>query len=136
MGKSYSTGVSCDLNVLSDNRIIHSEPQGNWEADDVRKNLEDIKKLVDKNFGGKKWAFMAELTGMAPITDAETSEEFAKMHIEFEKENCVAIAFVVGDKISIKAQSQRHQDSSGSGLVVKHFRTKEEGQEWLATFDI
>ena len=74
---------------------------------------------------------------MDPILDARTSEEFAKFHPLLEENGCVAAAFVVGKKVAIKAQSQRHHDtSSASRLQIRHFHDEEEALEWLKSFGL
>ena len=81
--------------------------------------------------------FMGLIYNMDPITDPKTSEEFAKYHSEFQKNGCVAIAFVVGRKVAIKAQAQRHHDiSSTEQLVTQHFQTEEEALEWLKSLGV
>lgn len=126
--------ATCKLTVLDGMRVIKSEPTGVWEADFTRQNLQDILDLV-KKFGGKKWAFMGIMTEMAPVVDAEASRIFASFHDEFEKRNCVAIAFVVGGKVALKAQTQVHHTTSGAKEVVaNHFNDEASALKWLETF--
>ncbi len=128
--------ASCTISIVPGMNVIKSEPYGSWTPADARKNREDIKKLAQK-FGGQKWGFRALVLNMAPILDAETSKEFSKFHDEFEKIGCVAVAFVVGKKVAIKAQAQRHHDTSGaSELLVQHFHDEEAALEWLKTLNL
>ena len=82
-------------------------------------NRENILKMAE-NFKGQKWGFMGLIYNMDSITDPKTSEEFAKYHSEFQKNGCVAIAFVVGRKVAIKAQAQRHHDISSAEQEVSN----------------
>lgn len=128
--------ASCTISIIPGTNIIKSEPYGKWTAADARKNREDIKNLA-KKFKGQKWGFLALVLNMAPMLDAETSKEFSKFHDEFEKEGCIAIAFIVGRKVAIKAQAQRHHDTSTSKeLAVEHFHDEDEALEWLKTFNL
>jgi len=127
---------SFDISIVPQRNIVRSEGYGVWTVDITNRNREEIKKAASK-FAGKKWALMGVIPKLAPIVDAEVSKAFARFHDEFEKMGCAAFAFVVGGAVAIKAQAQRHHDtSSATKLVVNHFRTEEQALDWLKTMGI
>lgn len=127
---------SCTISIIPGTKIIKSEPYGSWTPEYTIQNREDIINL-SKKINGNKWGFLGMILNMDPILDARTSQEFAKFHPEFEKKGCAAIAFVVGKKVAIKAQAQRHHDtSSASQLQIRHFHKEEEAVEWLKSFGL
>jgi hypothetical protein len=116
-------------------KVVHTEGIG-------KATLEDVKKTTDyvitkgKSFGGK-WAYIAGIEKMDPVFDAETQQEFARMHQLCEQNGCVAMGFVAGGMAAIKVQAKRHQkDSQADKLQTEHFRTSEEALDWIATFGI
>jgi len=129
--------ASCKLSYIPGMNIIKSEPSGNWDdVDYTQNNLADIKRMATK-FIGKKWAFIGVLTDMAPIMNAKVSKVFSSYHEELEKLGCLAMVFVEGKGMVLKAQSQRHHDvSSAQKLVVKHYRTVDEALEWIKTLGL
>lgn len=128
--------ASCKLSIVDEMRVVRSEAHGKWSADDARQNLADIKNLA-ATFGGKKWAFMGVLTDMAPV-GPEASKVFSSFHEEFDKINCAAITFVVGGKVAIKAQTQRHHDISAAAdkLVIRHFNDEKSALEWIKSLNV
>ncbi|HLV09358.1 MAG TPA: hypothetical protein VKY40_04045 [Halanaerobiales bacterium] len=128
--------ATCEISIVPGTNIVRSDPHGSWEPEDARKNREDILKLAEK-FGSEKWGFMGLIVNMDPIVNSKTSEEFSKFHDEFEKERCAAMAFIVGKKVAIKAQAQRHHDTSTAQKVaVGHFHNEEKALEWLKSFGL
>ena len=137
MDNNNSQKASCTLSYITGMNIIKSEPVGLWDnVDFTQNNLEDIKKMANR-FIGKKWAFIGVLTNMAPILNTEVSKVFSSYHEELEKLGCIAMAFVEGKGLILKAQSQRHHDiSSVKNLLINHFRIENDALEWLKTFGL
>lgn len=128
--------ASCKLFVLEDINVIKSVPRGVWGAELTQQNLKDIISLVEK-FNGKPWAFLGIMIDMAPVIDPEASRIFSTFHEEFEKLNCKAIAFVVGGRVVLKAQTQRHHDTSGvKKMAINHFNDEPSAIKWLKGFNI
>lgn len=130
-----SQKASYTLTTVPGRNIVKAYPIGVWTAADVNKYVEDIMKIVSK-FNGK-WAFMPDISKMAPIVDIEASNALTVLHKKFEDAKCVAMAFIVGGAVAIKAQAQRHQDKSNvEKLVVNHLRNEEAALEWLKSVGI
>jgi|LSQX01.2.fsa_nt_gb hypothetical protein len=137
MNTNKSNNQSCTLSYIPRMNIIKSEPSGQWDdVEYTKNNLNDIKKMANK-FTYKKWAFIGVLTSMAPVMNPEVSKVFSSYHEELEKLGCLAMAFVEGKKLAIKAQAQRHHDvSSAQKLLISHFATVDEAVEWLKTLGL
>lgn len=129
-----SVEPGCKLSIVPGMNVIKSEPKGVWGVEITKQNLKDILELT-KKFGGKNWAFLGIMTEMAPVVDPEASRIFSSFHDEFQKHNAVACAFVVGGKVALKAQTQRHHNmSTAHNLIVNHFNDEKSALEWLRTF--
>jgi DNA transposition AAA+ family ATPase len=74
---------------------------------------------------------------MDPIFDAETQQEFARMHQLCEEAGCIAFGFVAGGLAAIKVQAKRHQQAShADGIITEYFRTREEALDWMKTLGL
>ncbi|HOJ78595.1 MAG TPA: hypothetical protein PLZ08_10630 [Bacillota bacterium] len=109
--------------------IIIGEGVGKVTADDVRWLIEEVKRR-GRSIGGK-WAWIAIISRMDPIIDPECQKLFVELHQQLEAEGCVALAYVVGETVTIKVQAQRHRVQARDKFVAGYFRTKEEALEWL-----
>lgn len=114
--------------------IVRTYGHGKWSPEHVRALTDDVIK-VSKNFYGK-WAYIADPTGINNIIPKETSAEFVKLHERVEAAGCRAIAFLDGNTAAMKLQSQKHQDTSDTEMLVGHFRTEQEALDWIAGLGI
>lgn len=116
-------------------KIVNTEGIGKAYAEDIRKTTEYVV-TKGKSFGGK-WAYIPMIEKMDPIFDAETQQEFARMHKLCEEFGCIAMAFVAGGLASIKVQAKRHQkESKADKIITEYFRTREEALDWLKTLGL
>lgn len=116
-------------------KIVNTEGFGQATAADVRKVTEYVVNK-GKSFGGK-WGYIPMIEKMDPIFDAETQQEFAKMHQLCEAAGCIAFGFVAGGLAAIKVQAKRHQQAShADGIQTEYFRTREEALEWMKTLGL
>jgi len=128
---------SCLISIIPGTNIIRTDPYGAWTPEYTIRHRNEVTDLATKKFKGERWGFLPLICNMDPILDARTSDEFAKFHPELEKYGCAAAAFVVGKKVAIKAQSQRHHDtSSASQLQIRHFHEEEEALKWLKSLGL
>jgi len=112
------------LSLVSSRNIIKANPAGTWTEEAVYNYIDDILDKA-KKFAKEKWAFMPDISKMAPIVDVKTSNAFKEFHVRLEAAGCIAFAFVVGSAIAIKTQAQKHQDtSSAQKLVINHFKPR------------
>ncbi|SET34266.1 hypothetical protein SAMN05660297_02104 [Natronincola peptidivorans] len=123
------------ISVVPGRKVVKSVANGSFTKTDVLNNIKDVVSK-GKTFNGK-WAFMPDITKMAPVLDPEVSEVLSKFHEEVEKAGGVAIAFIVEKAVAIKAQAQRHQNEANvNELVTNHFSSEEQALEWIKTLNI
>ncbi len=116
-------------------KVVNTAGIGRATAEDVRKTTDYVVKK-GKSFGGK-WAYVAGIEKMDPVFDAETQQEFARMHQLCEQNGCIAMGFVAGGMAAIKVQAKRHQkDSQADKLQTEHFRTREDALDWIETLGL
>lgn len=116
-------------------KIVNTEGIGQATAADVRKVTEYVLSK-GKSFGGK-WGYIPMIEKMDPIFDAETQQEFARMHQLCEEAGCIAFGFVAGGLAAIKVQAKRHQQAShADGIITEYFRTREEALDWMKTLGL
>lgn len=128
--------ATCTLSFVPGRNIIKSEAAGVWTVKDADENRENVKKMAAQ-FKGAKWAFIPVVEKMAPIIDTETSNAFSRFHDDFQALGCIGFAFVVGPAVAIKAQAQRHHDTSTADkLVVSHFKNEAAALEWLKSLGV
>ena len=117
------------VEVIAGRRIVYSAGVGKTNIDELKWLRETV--LHDaaawKNSG---WAYIADCSQMKPVTAPEGGE-LVIMTKMFVEAGCKAFAFVDGDSIMLKIQSQKNTERSETGVLEAHFATLEEALAWL-----
>jgi hypothetical protein len=116
--------------LVNDRRIIKSGGFGLWKPEDVEVLSKELLALAG-TFGGRKWGYIADPSGMDPNLSPETSEAFIKLHNNLAAAGCIAIAFLDGKTAPIRLLSQKHQKEASNLMKVLHFTNEAQALDWL-----
>lgn len=119
------------VEVIAGRKIVYSAGVGKTNIDELKWLRETV--LHDaaawKTSG---WAYIADCSQMKPVTAPEGGE-LVIMTKMFVEAGCKAFAFVDGDSIMLKIQSQKNTERSETGVLEAHFATLDEALDWLKT---
>ncbi len=117
------------VEVITGRKIVYSAGVGKTNIDELKWLRETV--LHDaaawKTSG---WAYIADCSQMKPVTAPEGGE-LVIMTKMFVEAGCKAFAFVDGDSIMLKIQSQKNTERSETGVLEAHFATLDEALNWL-----
>ncbi len=131
----YSLHGAQQIYVYEDKKIIKSTAVGSTNVEEIqwlaKSMLEYSKDWIDSG-----WGYLCCIGDMNPVT-SEVSEELINFHKQLQQANLRGIAFVNPhllsdpDSMVIDVQAKKHHKKSKASYKEKHFRTEEEGIEWL-----
>ena len=117
------------VEVISGRKIVYSAGVGKTNIDEL-KWLREIVLHDAAAWKTSGWAYIADCSQMKPVTASEGGE-LVIMTKMFVEAGCKAFAFVDGDSIMLKIQSQKNTERSETGVLEAHFATLDEALDWL-----
>lgn len=119
------------VEVIAGRKIVYSAGVGKTNIDELKWLRETV--LHDAaTWKTSGWAYIADCSQMKPVTAPEGGE-LVIMTKMFVEAGCKAFAFVDGDSIMLKIQSQKNTERSETGVLEAHFATLDEALDWLKT---
>ena len=119
------------VEVIVGRKIVYSAGVGKTNIDELKWLRETV--LHDAAaWKSSGWAYIADCSQMKPVTAPEGGE-LVIMTKMFVEAGCKAFAFVDGDSIMLKIQSQKNTERSETGVLEAHFATLDEALDWLMT---
>ena len=119
------------VEVIVGRKIVYSAGVGKTNIDELKWLRETV--LHDAAaWKSSGWAYIADCSQMKPVTAPEGGE-LVIMTKMFVEAGCKAFAFVDGDSIMLKIQSQKNTERSETGVLEAHFATLDEALDWLKT---
>lgn len=119
------------VEVIAGRKIVYSAGVGKTNIDELKWLRETV--LHDAAaWKSSGWAYIADCSQMKPVTAPEGGE-LVIMTKMFVEAGCKAFAFVDGDSIMLKIQSQKNTERSETGVLEAHFATLDEALDWLKT---
>ena len=123
----YCKGIQ-KIEVFENDFVIKSSADGITNVEEIAW-LKDKLVEISKNWEGKKWAYIADISKLE-IVPTEVSSELIKLHVEIFKNGCVCVGFVEPEKAFISRQAAVHNRMSNTGLQEGHFNSFEDALSW------
>ena len=117
------------VELIGGRKIVLSAGVGKTNVDEL-KWLTDTVLSSAASWKHSGWAYIADCSQMSPVTPAEGGE-LVIMTKKFVEAGCKAFAFVDGNSLMLKVQSQKNTQRSETGVLEGHFATREEALDWL-----
>lgn len=119
------------IETIPGKRVIKSGAVGATNVEEVRW-LTNALVMNSAAWKLKGWAYMVDITKMAPVTP-DISVELVELHKKLTAAGCRAMAFVEGGAFVTAAQAKQHQKQSAAVIQEGHFRTEADAIKWIDT---
>lgn len=123
----YCKGIQ-KIEVFENDFVIKSSADGITNVEEIAW-LKDKLVEISKNWEGKKWAYIADISKLQ-IVPTEVSSELIQLHVEIYNNGCVCVGFVEPEKAFISRQAAVHNRMSNTGLQEGHFNSFEQALAW------
>lgn len=123
----YCKGIQ-KIEVFENDFVIKSSADGITNVEEIAW-LKDKLVEISKNWEGKKWAYIADISKLQ-IVPTEVSSELIQLHVEIYNIGCVCVGFVEPEKAFISRQAAVHNRMSNTGLQEGHFNSFEDALSW------
>lgn len=123
----YCKGIQ-KIEVFENDFVIKSSADGITNVEEIAW-LKDKLVEISKNWEGKKWAYIADISKLQ-IVPTEVSSELIQLHVEIYNNGCVCVGFVEPEKAFISRQASVHNRMSNTGLQEGHFNSFEDALSW------
>lgn len=119
------------VELIGGRKIVLSAGVGKTNVDELKWLTETVLSSA-ASWKSTGWAYIADCSQMSPVSPAEGGE-LVEMTKKFVAAGCKAFAFVDGNSLMLKVQSQKNTQRSETGILEGHFVTREEALDWLKT---
>lgn len=123
----YCKGIQ-KIEVFENDFVIKSSADGITNVEEIAW-LKDKLVEISKNWEGKKWAYIADISKLQ-IVPTEVSSELIQLHVEIYNNGCVCVGFVEPEKAFISRQASVHNRMSNTGLQEGHFNSFYDAFSW------